>query len=221
MAGVTVSRDKAAALQYGCMFIYGLGTGYPDLKPMVQRIFAERVARLKFVPATWLAGVQQLQNENPTDLLTFAPGRRPKTSPTGGWVSDEGGERSADLPMFLETEEQVDAWHAIYVDLNRARAKYAAAQAAAGRAELDRLYAKAAFWDAAYKVAVFAKDLPSAIVKTVGGGVVDVVGTFLPQSLKAYAKWITLALGVLIVGGIVMWYRKKITALIKGFKGGK
>lgn len=215
----TVSRERAAALQYGVMFIPGLAGAWPELRDMVGRIFAQRVAKLPWLPQDWLVSVQRLQNENPNDLVTFAPSRRANVGPTGQFI-DESGPVSADIPLFLDDDAKINAWMSIYSDLNRARSNYAAARAAAGRAELDALYAKAAFWDASYKIAVFARDLPSNIVKVAGGGVVDVVGTFLPDSLKQYAKWVAIAIAIIIVGGIVLWYRGKLANLVKGFKGG-
>lgn len=214
----TASRDRAAALQYGVQFVYGLGMAWPETKALVGRIYEKRMGKLPWLPKDWLAGVMALQQQYPDDLVIVAPARRPQVSPTGQFVSEDGPP-AADLPLFLDSDAKLDAWQSIWRDMQKGRNQYAAAKAAAGRAELDDLYAAAAFWDGAYKIAVFARDLPSNVASGIGSGVVAFVGTFLPDALKAYAKWITWALVLLIVGTVLLWYRRRIAALFKGLKG--
>jgi len=219
MAVASISPERAAALQYGVMWIPGLAGAWPELRGNVDRIFAQRMAKLPWLPSDWLDMVRKLQAERPADLVTLAPSRRPKTDASGR-VVDPNGPPAADVPLFLDGADKLDAWQRMYFDLNAARSAYAAARAAEGRAELDRLYANAAFWDASYKIAVFVRDAPANVVKGIGSGVVGFVGTFLPESLKSYAKWVTVLILLLVVGGIVAWYRKRLTALIRSLRGG-
>lgn len=215
-----MTPERAATLQYGVYIIPGLAGAWPELRAMVQKIFLDRVSKIPWLPSSWLTGVVALQQSRPNDLVTLAPSRRANVGPTGVFV-DANGPPSADLPLFLDDDEKINAWQAMWYDMDKARGNYAAAQAAAGRAQLDALYAKAAFWDATYKIAVFTANLPANIVSSVGGGVVSFVGTFLPERFKAYAKWVTIAIVLLIVGSIVLWYRNRLAGLFKGLKGAK
>jgi hypothetical protein len=175
---------------------------------MLNRIYTDKIAKLPWVPASWLGAVGELQGKYPADLIKIAPGY------------DALNRRGELAPSFADTEAKLKAWHNIYSAQQDAIVAYAAKQAEIGASKLRALEADAAFWDGAYKLAVTVRDLPSNVVKAVGGGVSDFVGSFLPESLKAYAKWVTAALVLLIVGGVLMWYRKKVGALVKGFKGG-
>lgn len=224
MGMVTNDRNSGAALQYGVMFIPGLAMGYPDLVPMVQKIFSDRIAKLPWVPSTWLEGVQKLQSDYPEDLVTIAPSRRAKTDATGRWVGDNGP-ASAQAPLFLDDDAKLDAWMSIYSDLNSARSKYAAAQAAAGRRELDALYAKAAFWDGAYRIAVFVRDAPGKAIGAVGAGIFDFAGSMFKNITgKSLVTWIIL--GILVICGVWFWLRPesflrvtKLGSLLKLAKG--
>jgi hypothetical protein len=98
--------------------------------------------------------------------------------------------------------------------VNAAKSAYAKRMAEDGAGELARLYAAAAFWDGAYKLATIARDLPSNIAGAVGGGVADFIGTFLPESLKAYSKFVALLLGLLVIATAVLWYKGAVRGVI-------
>lgn len=210
MADVFANPFNDAQMRYGVMITPGLGMGYPDLKAMVQTIFTKRMAKLPWVPADWLAGVQALQAARPGDLIRVAPSR----------MADAVGTPQDLNPLFLDDDAKLDAWQSIYEDMNRAIGKYAAAQAAAGRAELDALYVRAAFWDAAYKITLYVAELPSNIAQGFGGLVKDFI---LGDLRKNYGRTIllVLALGVLVLflvkpdlakrwfGGLAAWFGRK------------
>jgi hypothetical protein len=207
MALSQADRGKIA-YTLGVMDQPGLAMGYPDLVRMLNRIYTDKIAKLPWVPKSWLGAVGEVQAKNPADLIKVTPGY------------DALNRRSDMAPSFADTDGKLKAWHNIYTAQQDAIVAYAAKQAEIGASKLRALEADAAFWDGAYKLAVTVRDLPSNVVKAVGGGVSDFVGSFLPDSLKAYAKWVTAALALLIIGGVLMWYRKKVSAIIQGFKGG-
>lgn len=205
---LTGQESASAAAILGVWASPGLGTGFPDLKNALNRIYVDKIAKMPWVPQEWLAGVQQLQNKNPGDLIRPTPGR------------DANGQRGQQAPSFADTDEKIDVWHKIYNDTNSAIVSYAAAFQAQGASKLADLYASAAFWNAAYSIAKFARDLPANIVGGVLGGVTDFFGTFLPEGLKAYTKIIFWSLVLLIAGAVAVWYRKRLAGLVSGFKKG-
>lgn len=205
---LTYGDRERIAYMLGVMDQPGLAMGYPALVRMLGRIYADKVAKLPWVPASWLEAVTALQAKNPEDLIRPTPG------------VDALGRRGQMAPSFADTDDKLQAWHRIYGAVNDAIVAYAAKQQEVGAARLRQLEADAAFWDGAYKLAVTVRDLPSNVVSAAGRGVSDFVGTFLPASLKSYAKAITWALALLIVGGVVLWYRKKFGGIIKGFRKG-
>ena len=205
---MSYADQQRIAVTLGMRVQPGLATGYPALVGKLDRIYADRVAKLPWVPRTWLAAVRDVQAKNPADLIRPTPG------------FNALGARGNEAPSWADTPAKLTAWHTIYTAHNDAIVAYAKEMQEDGESELNALYADAAFWDGAYKLAVFTRDLPSNVVSTVGGGISSFVGTFLPESLKAYAKWVTWGLVLLIVGGLILWYRRKLGAIVKGFKKG-
>lgn len=187
----------------------GMAQAYPDLARLLNRLYTDRVAKLPWVPPTWLQAVTELQAKAGGDLIKISP------------ALDNLGRRQEGAPSFADDQAKAKVWRGIYDAQQQALTAYYQKQVDIGREKLDALYADAAFWDGAYNLAVTVRDLPSNIVKAVGGGVSDFVGSFLPESLKAYAKWVTFAIVLLVVGGVLMWYRKKAGAIFEGLKGGK
>lgn len=206
---MTYADERVMHTQLGVMLSPGLATGFPDLVPKLARIYTDKVAKLPWVPKTWLESVLALQAKYPGDLVRPTPGR------------DAKGERGEMAPMWADTPVKLDAWHKLYSDINAAIQAYAKEFADDGAAQLNALYADAAFWSAAVDLATTVRDLPGKVVQTVAGGAGDVFAAFLPDALKGYARIIFWSLVVIVVGGLVLWYRNKAGAIVKGFKGAK
>lgn len=206
---MTQAEQTQIAYTLGIMPQAGWATGYPDLVRMLNRIYSDKIAGMPWVPRSWLAATQAIQAKFPTDLMRPTP------------ALDGLGRRSALAPSWADTDAKLAAWGTIYDTVNDAIKAYGAAQQEIGRGELAALEADAAFWDGAYRLAVTVRNLPANVVGAVGGGISSFVGTFLPESLKAYAKAITWALALLIIGGLVLWYRKRFAGLLKGLKVAK
>lgn len=199
-------QDDQIANNLGLMFQPGLATGFPDLVPKVQAIYSDRIAKLPWVPPTWLASAQALQQKYPGDLLRPAPGYNALHV------------RGQMAPIFADTTDKLDVWDRIYNDTNSAIVAYAKQFQEDGAQTLNDLYADAAFWDAALKLATFVKNLPGAIVQGAAGGASDVFAQFLPAALRTYAKWILLAIALLVVGGVLVFYKGRLGAIAKGLK---
>lgn len=207
---MTLTNADRTRIRYtlGVEDTIGLRGAWPELGRLIDRLFEDRVSRLPWVPKSWLQAVREVQAANPQDLIRLAPGR------------DKLGRRQEGAPSFADDDAKLDVWVEIWKAQQKATEAYAAKQVEVGRREIDRLVANAAFWDAAYTIADTAKNLPANIVKATGRGAAEFVGTFLPDSLKSYARLITWALVLLIVGGLVLWYRKRLGGIVKGFKTG-
>lgn len=165
-----------AQMRLGVWISPGLGMGYPALKATLDRLYAERVAHLPWVPGTWLDNVRSLQKDRPNDLVRPYPALGTR----GAFNADHG--------VFVDTQEKALVWNEIAAAADRAIAKYAQDQQAAGKAELDSLIASAEFWTAAYNIAVSIRD---AAPNAVGG-----IASNLWQGLGI--KWKL----ILLVGGL-------------------
>lgn len=208
---LSFQEEDRLALTMGVRLQYGRATAYPDLVARLDRLYADRVAKLPWVPDTWLDAVRALQRKYPGDLVQLTPALRPASA---------GGGRGHMAPSFADTLPKLEAWDTIYAASNDGIVAYANKQAELGAQKLASLQAAAAFWDGAYRLAKTVRDLPAATVSAVTGGMADFLGTFLPDSLKSYAKVIFWLLVLLIVGGLVAWYRKRLVGLVGKFKRG-
>lgn len=210
---LTAQQSLELGLRYGVHLQPGIGRAWPELKANLDRLYADKIAPLPWVPRDWLAAVREIQTKYPDDVVLPVPASRPQNLG-----------RLAEAPSWVVTPDQVAAWDIIWSTVQEAYVAYAKRLADEGAAKLAALYAQAAFWDGAYKLAKFARDLPAAAVRAVGGGLSDFAGTFLPDSLKAYAKWVLLLIVLLIGGGLLLWYKGKLGKLAAGFglrKGAK
>lgn len=181
MAGTSASNAESmdAQLRLGVWISPGLGLGYPELKATLGRLFAERVAVLPWVPAHWLDDVAALQKKFPNDLVRPYPA----LGSMGAFNRDHG--------TFIDSQPKAIAWNEIASASDRAIAKYAQDQQAAGKAELDRLIASAEFWSAAYDIAVSVRDAVPNAVGAVASNLWEGLGT----------KWKVILL-LAAVGGI-------------------
>lgn len=205
---LTAADRQRVAYVLGVMDQPGLATGYPELVRLLNRLFSDKVAKLPWVPRSWLPAVAELQAKNPGDLIKLAP------------ALNVLGFRQEGCPSFADTDDKAAVWATIYKAQQDAIGAYAAKQAEEGAAELRALEADAAFWDGAYKLAVTVRDLPSTVVKATAGGVADFAASFLPDSLKKYGKIVFWLLVVLVVGGLVLWYRRKVGGIVSGLRKG-
>ncbi len=119
----------------------GLGMAYPELKTRLLELYRDKVSRLDFVPAGWFALVKKLQDSMPNDLVRIAPSQLANGSPI------------ENMPEWTNSSPRVNnAWQSLFNATNEAVVQFAQQQQSKGKAELDRLYANARFWDTAYKV---------------------------------------------------------------------
>lgn len=169
----------------------GLGIAWPELSAQILAIYQDRVAKFTWVPGDWLARVRSYMADTGA-VLRMLPPRL-----VGGAVRD-------DLPAWLTADERrLDAWSEVSEIIRNAVVDYAAMRAAEGKAELDRLYRNAAFWDRLYTATKFVADLPSNAVKAVGTGVGRVFA----------ANWLVL----LVVGAAaLLWFNKGSIARAAG-----
>ncbi len=154
-------------------------------------LFTTKVANIPWLPAGWLAAVEDLQSRFPDDLVRIAPSM--------GSIHP-----NPDMPdWILKSQDRMDVWMEIYRASNDAIVSYAKGQQEAGRAQLDALYARAAFWDAAYNLAVSVRDAVPNAVGFIGSSLWNGLGL----------KW-KLILGVAVVGAGV-WYWPQLSKLAK------
>lgn len=159
---------------YGVYIQPSIGQAYPELNVKLQKLFLDKVSKIPWLPQGWYDAQAGIQAANPSDQVRIAPVYRA-----------DGIAINPLAPSWLDTKEKRDIWQNLCDQCNAAIMKYAAGQAAAGAAELDYLYAKAAFWGAAYNAAVFVRDIPSEITEGVSDVGVGVIKKALPLLLIA------------------------------------
>lgn len=135
------TNDSAAMrAKLGVWMTPGYGKAYPELKDTLQALYADKVSRMNFVPAGWVAAVAKLQEVNPDDLIRIGP------SMNKGRIIQENA------PFTIRSRETAEAWQALFAAENLAVVTYAAGQQKAGKAQLDQLYRNAVFWNRAYQL---------------------------------------------------------------------
>ena len=134
-----LSNATAAAL--GVWLTPGYGIAYPELKKSILDLHVQRASMLNFVPSGWADAVKKLQENNPDDLVRFSPG-----------LMQNGTVVQSNPEWIKQTAETASAWHKIFEAENAAISAYARKQQQEGKAELDRLYREASFWNTAYAV---------------------------------------------------------------------
>ncbi len=137
------------ANELGVFLQPGLGTAYPELKAILGKLYRDKVSKLPWLPANWLTEVEALQTANPTALI-----RLDSVLMANGTVrtsSNAGGP----IPLWLSSvPDRTKAWQMLFDATNEAIVAYARNEQMKGKAQLDQLYAKAEFWDTAYRVAL-------------------------------------------------------------------
>jgi hypothetical protein len=182
----------------------GIGRAYPELNAQLYAMYRDKVRKIPWLPSGWYDAVMGLGTQFPNDQIRIAP----------AYMGD-GVRANVNAPDWLDTKEKRDAWQAISNDVLKTVQLYAAGQAAAGKAELDSLYAKAAFWNSAYEIAVKVRDFPKEVVGAVAGAANDVAGGVVSVALKK------LAIPLLVVGvGALVWYNRSALARAAGKSAG-
>lgn len=147
----------------------GIGTAYPELNKLLQAFFKSKVSTIPWLPAGWMDSQAGLQASYAGDQVRIAP------------VFKGDGSISPLAPSWLDTPEKRQFWQELFKRSNEIVTAYAAGEAAKGKVLLDKLYAEAAFWDRAYNVAVFVRDLPKTVVGAAGDFASGIVGEFLKK----------------------------------------
>lgn len=174
-------------IQLGVWLAPSLGEAWGgELKRILQRLYGERVAGVQWIPRDWLARQRKLQDANPTALVRIGP------------ATLIGGARAAEAPEFADTPAKLRWWQELFDLANAAVAKYSAGQAAAGKAELDRLYADAEFWNTGVGAGLIAtqqtlRNLPETIAEKTGDVADKVVGGVFRGLFKSWVVWVLLA----------------------------
>ncbi len=137
-----------------------LGTArvYPDLVTILNNIYRDKIAKLPFVPADWLPKVLALQGSD--DGLLVYPIKATRILGLG---------INPDLPAWVQANAAT--WDTLADECKNALTSYMDGKIAEGQATLNRLYANAAFWNAAYISAKFVADIPTNVVKGAGTAV--------------------------------------------------
>ncbi len=177
---MTISPFDTDILGTGTRLQPGIGQAYPELKRVMQVFFANRVAKLPWLPSNWLEAVKQIQADAPDDLVLIA---------RKNWGDS-------------------DAWNAIAQDSEDIQAKYAAGQVQEGRDLLASIDAEAAFWNAAYHVDVVAAS-PIQIAKgganvlgNLAGSIIDNTFKGLTGALSSTTKTIL----IVAAAGVVLYF---------------
>lgn len=189
---LTITAEAAATKQFGVYVSPGYGVAWDgQLKSVMSKLFTTRIASLPWIAPGWLAGVQDLQSNNPDDLVRIKPAM--------GSIHP-----NLDMPAWIiGSPDHTDVWQTIAQASDNAVTLFAKGQQDAGRATLEALIAKADFWDAAYKLDKAIVSAPGKAVDAITGGVLRALGM----------NWHLVALVGL---GVLVWYNRKTIAQALG-----
>jgi hypothetical protein len=166
----TPAESDAAWKSWGVYLQPGIGEAYPELNTKLLNFFRDKVSEIPWLPAGWYDAVAGIQANFPGSQVRIAPA-----------LLVSGGVNKL-APDWLDSDEKRQYWQELNVQSNSIVQKYAAGKAEEGRAELDQLYANAAFWDRAYNIAVAIRDAPANAVKAAG----EVVTGIAWEGLKGF-----------------------------------
>lgn len=178
-----IGREQAQ-LQTGCMLRPGWSTLYPDLRQLLEGLYAQ-VAQLPFVPASWLATVKAYHAAN--QLCDMIPARLP------------GGMLRPGMPEWLNNPAAAEAWDKVEARIQASMLTWSNGNRESAHAELAAFERNKAFWDGIRNPLITAatavRDLPANAVKAVLGGVGDVAGGVLKSLFGSWVVWVALGLG--------------------------
>ncbi len=159
-------------IKYYGVGVQEYGRAWPELKTQLLKIYRDKVAGVPWIPADWLPTVELIAG-----ISTNVPIVVPSTANYDGGVGAD----------FLDTPDKRQWWNELANLSSAAVAQYAAGKSAAGKLELDRLYAASEFWSRAYDWGVILAS-PVTFVRTVWN--------------NPYASVTTL--GIVILGGYLI-----------------
>ncbi len=169
---ISQTQEAAARKAFGILIQPGLGVAWSGkLKTEMDRLFVTRVAGIPWLPPGWLANVRDIQSRYPDDLVRIAPsmGSIHPNAESPAWI--------------LSDPARVAAWQVVALASSKVQSAFAAAKQDEGKAELQRLYNNAAFWDATYKLAVSVRDAAPNAVGWVGSNLWNGLGWKLKLAL--------------------------------------
>lgn len=163
----------------------GLGQAFPPLKDQFFQVY-RKVASLPWVPLTWLAEIQTLQDENPGDAVKLWPSKMVNGSTIPG------------LPAWLTADQsRIEAWQVLVDTMNKVQGEYARGmnQTLDPNSELNRLMADAAFWNGWAGSALIGinqaaralTEAPGNVVGWMGDGLLSFAGKFLGRTWYLFA----------------------------------
>lgn len=130
---MTYFPSADARAQATGMYIEPYGQSWPDLAPILTKIYQERMAQLPFLPPNWLGLVMLEHGVDGNILIPIRP-------------RNALGLRSTAAPGWLDTQQKEDAWSGPAKTAVDAINQYAAGKASEGRVQLERLYADSDYW---------------------------------------------------------------------------
>lgn len=150
------AESDAAWKSWGVYIQPGIGEAYPELNTKLQNFYRDKVSKIPWIPPGWYDAVSGMQANFPGSQVRIAPALMAT------------GAVNKLAPDWLDSDAKRQYWQELFTEASSIVQKYAAGKAEEGRAELDRLYANAAFWDRAYNIAVAIRDAPANVVKAAG-----------------------------------------------------
>jgi hypothetical protein len=150
--------DQASLIPTLGMYALPYATVWPDLAVQLGALYKDQLQFMPWLPSGWYDNVMALHGQN-------------------GYVLIPGPAiyNGAPLP-FLQTQDQINFW----AGLNQAAAsiisQYAAGQQAAGAAQLQQLYANAAFWNTGFGATMINAQQAAYNVADAAGNVVKAAG---------------------------------------------
>lgn len=167
-----IERNLGMQVQLGAAKVY------PELVSSLNKIYADRISKLPFVPNNWLTSVMALQGTD--DGLLLYPIK----------ATNFLGMVNKNLPPWVQAN--AEAWDKLADVTKAALQYYLDGQIAEGRIAMNAAYANAAMWTSLYNFA-----------KTVGAGADKALNI-----LKPSKNLVTLAAIGAAVVGLYLWKKK-------------
>lgn len=174
--------QQRTAASLGVWAMPGAGA-FSGLKDRLAVLYADRFAKIPWLPAGWLDSVKALQRADQSALVLLTPGI--------GMLR----------PSFCVTQEQADAWQVAYKAVEAAQVAYGKGEAVKGAALIAAADLNLAIWSGLYTAAVFVRDIPTNAVGAVLDGTQSVVGSIIKRLMGSWLFWVAAAGGL----GFIAW----------------